>query len=209
MAAYAATFDIERPEKFSRSQLALRVLLLIILSALGGALSWAYGMIWLVVPVLAAILISQKGARRYHDEAERNMTSWLRFVVGAYAYLGLLTDKLPGDQQPGARFDVTPTGSPTVGGTLVRIVLIIPHAIVMAVLGIVAAVLMLFAAISILVTESYPESVYNFLRGWVRWQARVVAYLAALVDEYPPFSFDTSTETSAPSAPTAPDPVGA
>ena len=190
MATYAATFDVERPEKFLRSQLALRIVLLLVLSLLGGVLSWAHTILWLGVPVLAAILISQKGAKRYHDEASGNMTSWLRFVVGAYAYLGLLTDKLPGDAAAGhnSQFQVTPTGTPTVGGTLVRIILIIPHAIVIAILSCVAFVLILFAAVMILVRESYPQSVYNFLRGWVRWQARVLAYMAALVDDYPPFS---------------------
>ena len=60
---------------------------------------------------------------------------------------------------------------------------------------IVAFVLTIFAAVMILISETYPESVYNFLRGWVRWQARVLAYMAGLVDEYPPFSLDMSTDT--------------
>jgi len=197
MTTYPATFDIQRPEKFARSQLALRVLLVVVLSVVGAVLSWAHTIIWLGVPVLAAILISQKGAKRYHDEAEGNMTSWLRFIVGGYAYLALLTDKLPGDSAagPNSNFQVTPTGSPTVGGTLLRIILIIPHAIVITLLSIVAGVLIIFAAVMILVSQSYPNTVYNFLRGWVRWQARVVAYMASLVDEYPPFSFDTREET--------------
>lgn len=125
------------------------------------------------------------------------MTSWLRFVVGAYAYLALLTDKLPGDSTagPNSQFQVTPTGTPTVGGTLVRIILIIPHAIVLAILSCVAIVLIIVASVMILVRESYPNSVYNFLRGWARWQARVLAYMAALVDEYPPFSLKTGGDT--------------
>ena len=151
--------------------------------------------LYLGVPVLAAILISQKGAARYHDEANANMTSWLRFIVGAYAYLALLTDKLPGDAAagPNSQFEVTPTGTPTVGGTLVRIILAIPHAIVLAVLGVVAGLLIIFAAVMILVRQSYPAPVYNFLRGYVRWQARLLAYMSALVDEYPPFSLSNGS----------------
>lgn len=201
MSTYPATFEIQRPETFARSQLALRILLLVVLSIAGGVLSWAHTILWLGVPVLAAILISQKGAKRYHDEADSNMTSWLRFVVGAYAYLALLTDKLPGDSAagPNSQFHVTPTGTPTVGGTLLRIILVIPHAIVLAVLSVVATLLIIFAAVMILVRQSYPASVYNFVRGWVRWQARVLAYLAALVDEYPPFSLRTGEDaTSVP-----------
>jgi hypothetical protein len=134
------------------------------------------------------------------------MTSWLRFIVGGYAYLALLTDKLPGDATsgPNSQFEVTPGGTPTVGGTLARIILAIPHAIVLAILGVVAAILILFAAVMILVRQSYPAPVYNFLRGWVRWQARVLAYLASLVDEYPPFSL-----SSGGGAPPVPAAVGA
>lgn len=205
MATYPATFDIERPETFARSQLALRVLLVVVLSAVGvmGGLETA---IWLGVPVLAAILISQKGGQRYHDEAGGNMTSWLRFIVGANAYLVLLTDKLPGDSTagPNSQFDVTPTGSPTVGGTLLRIILAIPHCIALAILGVVAVVLVVFAAVMILVRGSYPASVYSFLRGWIRWEARVLAYLAALVEEYPPFSLSAGGDS-----PPVPAPVGA
>jgi hypothetical protein len=206
MSTYAATFDVERPESFAPSQVALRILLLAVLSIAGGVLSWIDSVLWLGVPVLAAILISQKGAKRYHDEAEGSMTSWLRFVVGAYAYLALLTDKLPGDKTagPNSQFHVTPTGTPTVGGTLVRIILISPHAIVLTILSIVAVVLVIFAAVMILVGGSYPAGVYNFLRGFVRWQARVLAYLAALVDEYPPFSLCSGGDTSS-----APAVVGA
>ena len=44
--------------------------------------------------------------------------------------------------------------------------------------------------------------------GVLRWQARLYAYLAGLVDAYPPFALDTGPETStmpqqAPPEPTA------
>jgi hypothetical protein len=34
-------------------------------------------------------------------------------------------------------------------------------------------------------------SILSFQRGVLRWQARLVAYHASLVEEYPPFSFET------------------
>ena len=54
------------------------------------------------------------------------------------------------------------------------------------------------AAISILANESYPSGVYEFLRGINRWEARLLVYLASLVEEYPPFSLDTSRLDQAP-----------
>jgi hypothetical protein len=202
MAAYPAVFDIQQPEKYNRAQIVIRILILIILSILGGALGWIYGLIWLAIPVLAAILISQKGAERYLAESEQDMTKWLRYIVGFYAYLFLLTDRLPNeDLRETMRFEVTPTGTPSVGQALLRIILAIPHAIVLALLGIVAGLLMLIAAIMILVQETYPEGIYSFLRGYQRWNVRVLAYLASLADEYPPFALDTGSEGAAPAPP--------
>lgn len=198
MAAYGTTFDIEHQEKYDRTQVAIRILIVIVLSILAGAIGWIFGALYLAIPVLAAILISQKGAKQYHDESEQNMTMWLRYVVAFYAYLGLLTDKLPNeDPRQTLRFDVTPAGEPTAGGVLVRIITAIPHAIVLGLLGIVAGVLIVIAAIMIVVNESYPEGIFSFLRGYLRWQVRVYAYLAGLVQEYPPFALDTGPESPA------------
>jgi hypothetical protein len=41
-------------------------------------------------------------------------------------------------------------------------------------------VVALIAAISILLTERYPEPLWNFQAGVVRWEARLLAYLASL-----------------------------
>ena len=200
MTSYGVAFDIERPESYDRTQIVIRILIIIVASILAGALGWISGALYLAVPVLAAILISQKGAATYFAESEQNMTLWLRYVVAAYAYLGMLTDKLPNeDPRQTMRFEVTPSGEPTAGGVLVRIITAIPHAIVLALLGVIAAVLIIVAAIMILVNESFPEAIYGYLRGYLRWQARVYGYLAGLVQEYPPFAFDTGADiTGAP-----------
>ncbi len=198
MTAYPAAFDITQPERFNRMHIVIRILILIILAILGGAIGWLYGLIWLAVPVLAAILISQKGAERYLAECEQDMVKWLRYVVAAYSYLGLLTDRLPNENVVETlRFDVRSTGTPTAGQALLRIILVIPHVVVLAILGIVAGILILIAAIMILVQETYPEGIYGFLRGYQRWNVRVLAYLASLADEYPPFALDTGSEAAA------------
>jgi hypothetical protein len=195
MTSYGVTFDIERPLRYDRTQVLIRILIIVVASILAGALGWISTGLYLALPVLAAILISQKGAARYLAESEQNMTLWLRYIIAAYAYLGLLTDKLPNeDPHRTLRFEVTPSGDPTPGGVLVRIITAIPHAIVLGLLGVVAAVLIVVAAIMILVNESVPEGIHSFLRGYLRWQARVYVYLAGLVQEYPPFSFDIGPE---------------
>jgi Domain of unknown function (DUF4389) len=190
---YPVTFDVERPPPvFRRVHIALRLVLLLGISWIGHP----FGLLWLGLPVFAAILISQKGGDRYLAETGPKVTRVLRFLVGAIAYLALLTDRLPGggEREP-VRFDVEPSGSPTVGSALLRIVYAIPSLIVLALLGIAGAVVWVVSLVLILVNERYPESFWRFLRALVCWEARLLAYLASLVDRYPPYSLDTGTGT--------------
>jgi len=202
MASYAATFDIAAPQKFDRVQIAIRILIVVVLSILGGVIGWLYGAAYLAIPVVAAILISQRGAEGYLAQANENMTKWLRFLLAFYAYMGLLTDRLPNEEpKETLHFEVAPSGSPTAGSTLLRIILAIPSAFVLGLLGIVAGILILIAAIMVLIQETYPEGIYKYLRGVMRWQARLFAYMASLVDEYPPFALDMESEATAPAPP--------
>jgi hypothetical protein len=204
MASYAAIFDIAPPQKFDRVHIAIRVLIAIVLAIPAGLIGWLYGAVYLAVPVAAAIMISQRGAERYLAEANENMTKWLRYLLSFYAYMGLLTDRLPNEEpKETLHFEVATNGSPTAGSTLLRIILAIPSAFVLGLLGIVAGVLVLYAAIMILIQETYPEGVYNYLRGVLRWEARLLAYVSSLVDEYPPFALDMQSEGTAPAPPSA------
>ena len=98
------------------------------------------------------------------------------------AYLWILTDRLPGASEPPARFEVAPSGTPTAGSALLRILTAIPSAFILALLMFVSSIIWVIAAIWILIAETYPESLFGFQRGVVRWTARLLAYLASLVD---------------------------
>ncbi len=196
---YPVSFNIQQPDKFDRAHVFVRLMIVILLSVLAGAFGWIAGVVYLGIPVLAAVLISQKGAERYLAEAGGSMTKWLRYIVAFYAYLALLTDKLPADDTSDyLTFEVRPSGTPTTGDAVLRIILALPSAIVLAVLWAVGAILGLVAAILILTQETYPAGIYGFLRGLMRWEARLLAYLASLVDAYPPFALDTEDEPSPP-----------
>jgi Domain of unknown function (DUF4389) len=115
----------------------------------------------------------------------------------------LLTDRLPGGAGQPVRFEVERSGSPTVGSALLRIAYAVPSLIVLAILSFVGAIVWVIAVVLVLVNGSYPESFWHFLRGIVGWEARLVAYLASLVDRYPPFSLQTGSMAEA--APAATD----
>jgi hypothetical protein len=186
------TFDVERAPTFRRAQVALRLLLLILISWV----SHPFGLLWLVLPVAVAIRISQKGGQRYLDEDGTKVTNILRWIVAVLAYLALLIDELPEAGESPVRFEVERTGSPTVGSALLRIIYAIPSVIVLAILGIAGAFVWLVSAVFVVVGERYPESFWRFLRGLVRWEARLLAYLASLTDRYPPFRLETGPAAS-------------
>ena len=87
--AFPVTFDIDRPPFFQRAHVFLRVGLLVVIGWLGHP---AFGLLWLGLPVAAAILLSQKGAQRYLDEDGPTITRVLGWIVAVVAYLALLTD---------------------------------------------------------------------------------------------------------------------
>jgi len=190
-------FDVERPPAFQRAHVFLRVALLIII----GWITHPFGLLWLGIPVVAAILVSHKGGQRYRDEDGPAVTRVLNWILDLVAYLALLTDELPGRAQHPVRFQVDRSGSPTVGSTLLRVLYAIPSIIVLAILGFVGAIVWLIAVVLVLVNESYPDSMWRFLLGFVRWEACLLAYLASLIDRYPPFTLETaSVSRAAPSS---------
>jgi hypothetical protein len=88
---------------------------------------------------------------------------------------------------------------------LVKWVLVLPHAVLIAAVGggtVVAAngdttsqigllvALALIAGGGLLVTGRLPRGVFDLLVGLQRWGWRVFAYAALLTDEYPPFRLD-------------------
>jgi Domain of unknown function (DUF4389) len=186
-------FDIERPQTFDRAHVFLRVALLVVIGWIGHP----FGLLWLGLPAVAAILVSQKGGKRYLDEDGPTVTRVLNWILDLTAYLALLTDQLPGRVEHPVRFQVERSGSPTMGSALLRILYAIPSLIVLAILFFFGAIVWMVAVILVLVNESYPDGLWRFLRGLVRWEAFLFAYLASLVDRYPPFTLETGSVSPA------------
>jgi len=71
---------------------------------------------------------------------------------------------------------------------IVKWLLAIPHYIVLFFLWIAAIVSIVIAWFAILFTGQYPQGLFTFVEGVIRWTNRVVGYAVILVtDEYPPF----------------------
>ncbi|HUK33740.1 MAG TPA: DUF4389 domain-containing protein [Vicinamibacterales bacterium] len=116
---------------------------------------------------------------------------FMRWRVRALAYLMLLEDAYPpfGDAPYPASIDVV---DPVVRDRVTvffRLIFAIPHFIVLFFLMLAWCITTIVAWFAILFTGSYPQGLYEFGVGTLRWLLRVQAYLLLLVDEYPPFSF--------------------
>lgn len=72
----------------------------------------------------------------------------------------------------------------------VRIIMLIPHFIVLAILGIVVSLATIVAWLGGTVLGGLPGWLHNFIAGYTRWSTRVGVCAGLLVDEYPPFSFN-------------------
>jgi len=75
-------------------------------------------------------------------------------------------------------------------GFFIRAILLIPHFIILYFLQLVATLIYFIATFAILFTGKYPDGMFNFFVGYMRWSANIYGYLLSLLDRYPPFSLD-------------------
>jgi hypothetical protein len=145
----------------------------------------------LVLAPLVMILFRQKYPRWWFDW---NL-NLVRFENRVAAYLFLLRDEYPStdeEQQvhlsfpyPDARNDLN-RWLP-----LVKWLLAIPHLIILVFLALAALVVVIIAWFAILFTGRYPEGLFDFVVGVMRWGNRVQGYAFVLItDRYPPFSLN-------------------
>ncbi len=71
--------------------------------------------------------------------------------------------------------------------TFFRLILAIPHIVVLAVVGIAEYVVTIIAWVAILITARYPRGLRRFSVWYIVYATRVHAWLALLCDDFPPF----------------------
>lgn len=188
MTIHPVQLEVSSPPKFERIQLLIRLAIGISLGWLGITAGWLSWLLFLVLPIVAAVVISTKGPEHYIKTTSEKVWPALAWLFSFEAYMLLITDRVPVEES-GVKAELHPSGRPTIGSALLRVILSIPSAIALCVLGIVSCLLWFVSLVSILFGAHVPPSILAWQTGFLRWQARLAAYHASLVEEYPPFSF--------------------
>ena len=71
-----------------------------------------------------------------------------------------------------------------------RLILAIPQFIVLFFISIAWVIIAIIGWFAILFTGAYPEGLYRFAVGYLRWSLRLESYVLLMHDKYPPFSLD-------------------
>lgn len=158
------------------------------LSSLGSAVAVVS---WLVIVFTGALpeglanvqcMVLRYQARTY------SYVLWLRETYPAFDFS--MTEEDPGGDPLSVtiRPKLDDRDRVTVG---LRFIWIIPYAIFVWVLGLVAAALALVGLFAVLFTGRWPEGMRDFLVGVLRVGTRFGAYAYMLDDTYPPFSLES------------------
>jgi hypothetical protein len=185
MTPHPVNIDVAPAPERERIHVLIRLILIAGLSAL--AWSSLYWLLYVTLPAAAALLVAQKGGARYLAEDTPRITRVLGWLAGIYAYLWLLTDRWPTDESHPVELSIVPEGTPTPGSALVRLVYTIPALLLLTLASIVAAILWLVGAFSILLRRRVSETIMDYLTLVLTYRFRLIAYHLSLVHAYPSF----------------------
>jgi len=178
------------------------MLAVIALSVIGVSTGGLFYMLYLGLPVFAAVRISSLGScNAYVTQDRPRILFALRWAAAVTAWLALVVDRLPsGSPDETIRLNVEGQPDQTPSSAAWRVLLGLPSALVLGLLSLFGALVWLWAALAILLSQSVPRSAWAYLAGLQRYTYRLLAYQAALVDDYPPFALSELHElTGAPS----------
>lgn len=190
--AYPATFMFDPPEEVAN----WRPLVNWLLAIPHFAVLYALRVLGQVIAVISWFVILFTGAL---PESFANIQSmWMRYELRVATFAVFMREEYPPfafalspadggeDQRVAVVFQpvLTDRNRVTVG---FRLILAIPHLIVLALLGIAASVAVLIGFFAVLFTRRWPVSLRDFVVNVQRWYLRVQTYLLLLTDEYPPF----------------------
>jgi hypothetical protein len=190
--AYPATFTFDPPEQVAN----WRPLVNWLLAIPHFAVLYGLRVLSQVVAVLSWFAIVFTGQL---PESFANLQSmWIRYEIRTYTFALFMREEYPpfgfamtptdGGEDSRVAVNLQPVltdrNRVTVG---FRVVLVIPHVVALALLGIASAVVSIIAFFAVLFTGRWPTGMRDFVVNVERYYVRVQTYFLMLTDEYPPF----------------------
>ena len=190
-AEYPVVFDVEYPDRLSRWKIFVKWLLAIPHFIIVSLLLLVAGVLEFIA--FFAVLFTKKWPRGLFDFT----VQIYRWTANVYAYgMLLLRDEYPpfsGDRgQYPVTFEVEYREDLSRWLIFVKWLLVIPHLIVLALVGLAAYVVLVIAFFAILFTGRYPRGMFDFVVGTARWYFRTQAYAFwFMTDRSPPYSLNS------------------
>lgn len=195
--SYQVNISYPKPEKLSRGILILRLLFGGIYVGIPHFFLLYFRLIGTaVVGIIAWFAILFTG--KYPKGMFNFVFGTTRWSNNVYAYLTFLTDVYPpfsGKEEIEYPVKTTITYPEKLSRGILFLRLFfsifyvgIPHGFLLFFRLIANTVIGFIAWFAILFTGKYPEKMFNFNLGTLRWITRVGAYMGYMTDEYPPFT---------------------
>ena len=198
---YPVRFEVDYPEAPSKGLALLGVLFLIkgLLLIPHIIVLYVLGIVGFIVFYIGywAVLITGRypqglfafivGVQRWSTRTD----SWMYGMVDRYPPFSLSAVDYP------ARFEVDYPEAPSRGLALlgvlflIKLILLIPHLIILYALGLVSFVVVYIAYWAVLITGRYPRGLFDLVVGVQRWSYRANAWFLGLTDRYPPFTLSS------------------
>jgi len=187
-APYPVIFEALYPERVSRWKTLLRIFL-----AIPVLIFWA-----VVSSAVDAVILASWLAIIVRGRIPRWLFNFqvalYRWQYRALGYFLLLTEVYPpfeGDYP--IDFDVRYPERLIRWKVLIwKFITAIPHFIILFFLWIGALLVTILAWFYALIAGRYPQGLFDYVAGVMRWSARVNAYVLSLTDEYPPFNLSVT-----------------
>ena len=194
-APYPATLTFDPPEKVAN----WRPLVHWLLALPHFVVLWVLGFVSEIVGFVSWIVILFTG--ELPAGLANVQIMYIRYSTRVYTYVAFMREEYPpftfdttaadpGDD-PRVRVDIVPelTNRNRLTSAF-RILLVIPHIIVLIALWLVGFVVYVIAFFAVLFTGRWPLGLRDFVIKLMRWTQRVQTYFLLLNDVYPPFTLD-------------------
>jgi len=193
--AYPATFEVDHPERITNWKPLVQWLLALphhlVVNALSGLSQIVAIISWFAIVFTGKLPEGLASVQHLYIRYANRTVSYTAFLREEYPPFVFGTTADDAGEYPAVRTAFTPQYEDRNRLTVAfRIILVIPHVIVLVLLAIAALVVVIIGLFAVLFTGRWPAGLRDFVVGALRWSTRVNAYFLLLTDEYPPFSLD-------------------